>query len=112
MKEQAKQFPVGLEIILSSDCSDAEQSWPGGPSAVKDHSDLAGAPPGTEDHMCKTSGHCVSFAGQMPLIGDVRVVGVTEVEGILNLLLLPLFQLKANRIGKTLSGCYTWLTLG
>lgn len=84
MKEQAKQFPVGLEVILASDCSDSEQSLPGGASAVGDHSDLAGAPPGTEEHLCETSGHCVSFAGQMPLIGDVRVVGVTEVEGILN----------------------------
>lgn len=27
--------------------------------------------------------------GQMPFTGDVRVVGVTEVEGILNLSLVP-----------------------
>lgn len=105
MKEQTQQFPVGLEIILSSNCPDSEQSLPGGAWTVRDHSDLAGAPPGTEDHMCKTSGHCVSFAGQMPLMDDVRVVGVTGVEGILKLLLLPLFQLMANRIGKILSGC-------
>lgn len=111
-EEQAQQFPAGLEIVLSSDCSDSEQSMAGGASAVEDHSDLAGAPCGTEDRMCKTSGHCVSFAGQTPLIGDVRVVGVTEVEGILDLLLLPLFQLKMNTIAKTRSGCYTWLTLG
>lgn len=89
MKEQGQQFPVGLEVVLSSDCSDSEQPLPGGASAVRDHSDLAGAPPGTEEHLCETSGHCVSFAGQMPLRGDVRVVGATEVEGILNPSLVP-----------------------
>lgn len=71
IKEQAQQFSVVLEIILFSDPSDSEQSLPGGARAVRDHSDLAGSPLGTEDHMCKTSGHCVSFAGQMPLIADV-----------------------------------------
>lgn len=35
------------------------------------------------------------------MISGVRVVGVTEVEGIINLLLLALFQLKANRNEKT-----------
>lgn len=64
MKEQAQQSPVGLEIIFSSGCSDSEQSVPGGASTGRDHSDLAGAPSGTEDHISKTSGHCVSFAGQ------------------------------------------------
>lgn len=63
MKEQAHQFPVGLEVVLSSDCSDSEQSLPGGAGAVRDHSDLAGTPPGTEERLCETSGHCVSFAG-------------------------------------------------
>lgn len=35
------------------------------------------------------------FAGQMPLRGDVRV------EGRNNVLLLPFFQLKVNKSGKT-----------
>lgn len=84
IKKQAQQFPVRLELILSSDCLDSEQSLPGGARAVRDHSDLAGAPPGTEEHLCETSGHCVSFAGQIPWIGDARVVGVTEVEALLH----------------------------
>lgn len=61
MKEQAQQFYVVLEIILFSDTSDSEQSLPSGARAFRDHSDLAGSPLGTEDHMCKASGHCVSF---------------------------------------------------
>lgn len=61
MKEQAQQFYVVLEIILFSDPSDSEQSLPGGARAVRDHSDLAGSPLGTEDLLCKASGHCVSF---------------------------------------------------
>lgn len=66
-KEQAQQFPVGLEMILSSDCSDSEQSLPAGAGTVRDHSDLVGAPSGTEDHICKTSGHRVSFCWAYPL---------------------------------------------
>lgn len=52
------------------------------------------------------------FAGLKPLIGDVRVVDVTEVERALNLLFLTVFQPKANKSAKTGGGCYSWLILG
>lgn len=59
MKEQ--QFAFHLETIPSPDCSDSEQPLSGGASAGTDHSDLTGAPSTAHEHLCKTSGHCVSF---------------------------------------------------
>jgi len=75
---------VWKSFFLLTDCSGSEQWLPGGAGAARDRSDLAGASPGTEEPLCQTSGRCVSFAGQMPLVGDVRVVGWTEVQGTLN----------------------------
>ncbi|XP_064902037.1 meiosis inhibitor protein 1 isoform X4 [Columba livia] len=54
--------PEVLSAARSSqaDDFDSEQSLPAGAGTVRDHSDLVGAPSGTEDHICKTSGHRMS----------------------------------------------------
>lgn len=52
------------------------------------------------------------FAELKPLIGDVRVVDVIEIERSLSLLFLTDFQPKANKSAKTGGGCYSWLILG